>query len=71
MGPSPNLLFPSISPAAQLNFREAVSLTNKINKTCSYGTILLGTLFDLCRLAYLTYTSNDCVRPRLTMNFPT
>ncbi len=33
--------------------------------------ILLGTLFDPCRLAYLTYTSNDCVRPHLTMNFPT
>jgi hypothetical protein len=32
---------------------------------------LLGTLFDPCRLAYLTYTLNDCVRPHLTMNFPT
>ncbi len=32
---------------------------------------VLGTLFDPCRLAYLTYTSNDCVRPLLTMNFPT
>jgi hypothetical protein len=32
---------------------------------------LLGTLFDPCRLAYLTYTLNDCVRPLLTMNFPT
>jgi hypothetical protein len=39
--------------------------------SCIMGLKLLGTLFDPCRLAYLTYTSNDCVRPRLIMNFPT
>jgi hypothetical protein len=42
---------------------------------CNWGhssfPALFGTLFDPCRLAYLTYTSNDCVRPHLTMNFPT
>ncbi len=36
-----------------------------------FNPVVLGTLFDPCRLAYLTYTSNDCVRPHLTMNFPT
>jgi hypothetical protein len=30
---------------------------------------LLGTLFEPCRLAYLTYTSNDCLETPLTMNF--
>jgi hypothetical protein len=39
--------------------------------SCLFCIWLLGTLFDPCRLASLTYTSNDCVRPRLTMNFPT
>jgi hypothetical protein len=33
--------------------------------------MLLGTLFDPCRLAYLTYTSNDSVRPPLAVNFLT
>jgi hypothetical protein len=35
------------------------------------GTWMLGTLFDPCRLAYLTYTSNDSVRPPPAMNFLT
>jgi hypothetical protein len=32
---------------------------------------VLGTLFDPCRLAYLTYTSNDSMRPPLAVNFLT
>jgi hypothetical protein len=50
--------------------RAEKGLFGTLNKL-SEGKELLGTLFDPCRLAYLTYTSNDSVRPPLATNFLT
>jgi hypothetical protein len=49
-----------------------IKLTKFYHSSCYEGlNILLGTLFDPCRLAYLTYNSNDCWETPLTMNFST